>query len=356
MNKKRVLGTSIVVAILGLLIYLQVHAWKKFDWGTFWNSLADVKWSYVLIAVAVIYFVYALRAVRWRIFLKPVCKTTTARLLAPQFIGFAGLALLGRPGEMIRPYLVARKENLTFSSQAAVWLVERIFDMGSVALIFAVEGFVGDRLWNVLPIGGLHRKVEWSAAVFVAAILALAVGAVMLRFSGESIARYVRRIIERRNPKVAEAVSSKLLAFTEGLKTISDLSSFFQLLFLSLAMWALVALSYWLVIHAYGGALAELGPASILLLMIAAMFGSLIQLPGVGGGSQLATIEILNKVFEIPHELAVSCGMLIWVSTFMSVIPIGLLLAHREHVSLRAVAAEEQQAEASAEKNHDVLT
>ncbi len=70
-----------------------------------------------------------MRAMRWRIFLKPLCETTTARLLGPQFIGFTGLALLGRPGEMVRPYLIARKENVTFSSQLAVWLVERIFDM-----------------------------------------------------------------------------------------------------------------------------------------------------------------------------------------------------------------------------------
>ncbi len=347
MDNKRIFGTGIVVAILGLLIYLQVHAWKKFDWATFWNSLADVKWSYVLLAVAVIYFVYVLRAVRWRIFLKPACATTTARLLAPQFIGFAGLALLGRPGEMIRPYLVARKESLTFSSQVAVWLVERIFDMGSVAVIFVIEGFVGDRLWAALPVADLHRKVEWSASLFLAAIIALSIGAVALRFSGEPIARYVRRKLQRYSARVAEAVSSKILAFTDGLKTISDLSSFLQLFFLSLVMWGLVALSYWLVVHAYGGALAELGPASILLLMIAAMFGSLIQLPGVGGGSQLATIEILNKVFGIPHELAVSCGMLIWVATFMSVIPMGLLLARREHISLRSVAAEEEKEEAA---------
>jgi hypothetical protein len=34
--------------------------------------------------------------------------------------------------------------------------------------------------------------------------------------------------------------------------------------------------------------------------------------------------------------------MLIWVITFMSVIPMGLLLARREHVSIRAVAAAEE--------------
>ncbi len=347
MNRKQILVTSGVVGVLCLLIYLQVHAWKKFDWATFWNRTDHVRLSYVLLCVAIIYFVYVLRAVRWKMFLKPMRKTTTARLIAPQFIGFAGLALLGRPGEMIRPYLVARKENLTFSSQVAVWLVERIFDMGSVALMFVVEGFIGDRLWNRLPVAGLQLKVEWSAGVFLAGIVVLSVIAVALRFSGEPIARYVERTVGRYSRKIASAISSKILAFTSGLKVIADFVSFVQLLALSLVMWILVAVSYWLVVHSYGGALAELGPSSIMLLMIAAMFGSLIQLPGVGGGSQLATIAMLNKVFGIENELAVSCGMLIWVTTFMSVIPMGLLLAHREHVSLRAVAAAEQKEEAA---------
>src|ERR1019366_4872188 len=93
--------------------------------------------------------------------------------------------------------------------------------------------------------------------------------------------------------------------------------------------------------------LSHLGAASIMLLMVSAMFGSMIQLPGVGGGSQLATIAVMNQVFGVDKEIAVSCGMLIWVATFMSVIPMGLLLARREHLSLRAVAAAEEIGRAS---------
>ena len=104
---------------------------------------------------------------------------------------------------------------------------------------------------------------------------------------------------------------------------------------------------HWLVTHAYGGVMEHLGAASIMLLLVSAMFGSLIQLPGVGGGSQLATIAVLNRVFGVPNEIAVSCGMLLWVSTFMSVIPAGLLIAHRERLSLRAVVAAEEKAEAA---------
>jgi glycosyltransferase 2 family protein len=352
MNTKRILVSGAVVALLGLLIYLQVRTWKKFDWQTFWSRTDHVKLSYVLLAVALIYLQYVLRAVRWRIFLKPVCQATTTQLLAPTFIGFAGLALLGRPGEMIRPYLISRKMGLTFSSQVAVWLVERIFDMGSVAIMFVILAFVGDPSWSTLHIHGgrsLQAMLEWSAVVFVAGILALTAGAIILRLSGTAVANYLHRILQPYSAKIALAVQSKLLAFTDGLKTIHDLTSFLELLLVSVGMWSVVGTAYWLVIHSYGGRLAELGPASIILLMVASMFGSLIQLPGVGGGSQLACIAVLNNVFGIDNEISVSCGMLLWVATFMSVIPTGLALARREHLSIRAVAEAEEKAAALVE-------
>jgi uncharacterized protein (TIRG00374 family) len=347
MNKKKSLVTGAVVVVLCLLVYLQVHAWKKFDWGTFWTNTEHVNWAYIVLSVVIIYGLYALRAVRWRIFLKPMRETTTARLLAPQFIGFAALALLGRAGEVVRPYLIAKKENLTLSSQLGVWTIERIFDMGSVAIMFVVLGFMGDPLWASLPNRQLASEVRWSAILFLAGIVVLAAVAVVLRRSGHAIATRLERALQNSSPKLAHGVRAKIEAFTDGLEIISDASSFLQLAALSFVMWALVALSYWLIIHAYGGRLAELGPASIMLLMVAAMFGSLLQLPGVGGGSQLATIAVLNRIFGVDSEVAVSCGMLIWLATFMSVIPAGLLLAHREKLSLRSVAAAEEQEEAA---------
>lgn len=349
MNKKRTLVTAVVLALLCLLVYLQVHAWKKFDWSTFWTNTEHINWSYVALSVAIIYLLYALRAVRWRIFLKPMCKTTTARLLAPQYIGFAALSLLGRAGEVVRPYLIAKKENLTLTSQLGVWTVERIFDMGSVALMFVIVGFIGDPLWQTLPNQHLQAEVRWSAALFLGGILVLTAVAIVFRRSGHAVAERLERKLAPRSQGLAHGVRAKLEAFTDGLQVISDISSFLLLFSLSVLMWLLVAISYWLILHAYGGRLAELGPASLMVLMVGAMFGSLLQLPGVGGGSQLATIAILNRVFGVDNEVAVSCGMLIWLATFMSVIPIGLLLAHRERLSLRAVAAAEKTEEAALE-------
>jgi hypothetical protein len=83
------------------------------------------------------------------------------------------------------------------------------------------------------------------------------------------------------------------------------------------------------------------------------MIGSMVQLPGVGGGSQLATIAALDHVFDIPKELAVSCGIMLWLVTFVAVVPIGLVLAHRERLSLRKLSEETQQEEEAATLSTD---
>ena len=75
------------------------------------------------------------------------------------------------------------------------------------------------------------------------------------------------------------------------------------------------------------------------------MAGSMLQLPAVGGGSQMATIATLSAVFDVPPEMAASCGILLWLVTFASVVPVGLALAHRERLSLRKLSKESHRAE-----------
>src|SRR5664279_5471338 len=183
MNKKKYLAFAVVFAVLAVLLYLQFRTWRNFDWALLLQY--KLNWRHILHGVGYIYLAYFLRAVRWKIFLRPVRKHASIMgLIPPTLIGFTGLALLGRPGEMIRPYLIARRENLTFSSQVAVWLVERIFDMASVAVMFVVAGFAGDPLWDTLPNQNLSHEVRWSAGLFLCGIVVLAAVAVVLRRSG----------------------------------------------------------------------------------------------------------------------------------------------------------------------------
>jgi uncharacterized protein (TIRG00374 family) len=344
MNKKRILVFGIVLVALCLLIYLQIRAWKTFDWAMFWNRSEHVNWLYVFYGLALTYLAYVLRAVRWRIFLKPVRKTTTMRLMAPQFVGFAALALLGRAGEMIRPYIIAKKERLTFTSQVAVWGVERIFDMGAFAVMLALS-FLSPDLRSL----HFYRQLREASFVLMALIVVLVIGIVIVRRSGDRVAQFLHDRFVGFAPKLAHHVQEKVLSFSHGLETIQDFSSAMQLVGVSFFMWILIAFAYYAVTHAYPGQLRSLTLPHEVVLMGSSMVGSMLQLPAVGGGSQLATISMLSSGFGIEHELAVSCGILLWAVTFMSVIPAGLAIARHEHVSIRAVAEAEEKAAALAE-------
>ena len=58
--------------------------------------------------------------------------------------------------------------------------------------------------------------------------------------------------------------------------------------------------------------------------------GSAIQIPGVGGGMQVASILILTKFFGLTLEVSSAMAILIWLTTYVVIVPIGILLALRE--------------------------
>lgn len=354
MNKRKILLTALVVIVLGALVYLQVRTWRKFDWQSFKEQTEDVNVGLIVLGVGIIYFDYYLRALRWKILLRPVCDVKTSRLIAPTMIGFTALALLGRPGEFIRPFLIARKENLTMSSQLAVWVVERLFDVGAFAGIMAVNVLLSPSLRD-LPgfAGGATRKIgmfhlspfqlfEVFAFGLLLAVLVGALFAFLIRRNPESTARLIERAFGTISPRLGKALSHRVHTFGQGLDTIHDLSSFLQISGLSVALWLLIGATYYCVTHAYGEMAPHMTLSSALLLTGASVAGGTLQLPVVGGGSQLATIGTMVGVFQFPKELAISCGMMLWLVTFMSIIPLGLLLTHFEHVSLRKLRDESQ--------------
>jgi uncharacterized protein (TIRG00374 family) len=411
MTKKRILSTVIVLAILSVLVYLQVQHWRSFDWVRF-RQASQVNLLHIAIAVGLVYLTYVMRAWRWKIFLEPVCRSRTSRLLSPTIVGFTGLALLGRPGEFIRPYLIAKKENVPVPSQLGVWTVERIFDIGAFTALMTIDVFFSTQLRTHPYIG----KFQEAAIVLCILVGIMALIAFLIQRRGHTFASRLHRVTSPISPSLAHHVDQKVRAFGEGLNTIAGAKAFMQLVAVSLAMWFVIALAYREVAHSYppevpgvpaapsldvetaqfagvpelagqeltsdviadvatgvgakgytvkqeGGEvwllrkgkrlkkigdrphLSNLDVSRVFLLMGFSMIGSIVQLPAVGGGSQLAVISALQVIYGIPPEVAVSCGILLWLITFMSCVPVGIVFARREHLSLRKLSEQSVQEE-----------
>jgi glycosyltransferase 2 family protein len=348
MKKKQILLYGVGLAILGILVYLQFRHWSAFDWTTFWKEgrrLGQVPGIYHMIhAILLIYLAYVMRAIRWKLFLRPVRpKASSWKLISPTVVGFTGLALFGRPGELIRPYLIARREDLPFSSQLAVWMIERICDVGAFTILLIAAAFVATAPKRLVYYASFRQA---GLALSVMVVL-MVIGAIVVHRSGEALAHWVERRFSHLASGLGHKIAARIREFRDGLNTIHGVGSFLQIVAVSVVMWCMIAVTYKEVTHAYGQEALEIPQTQVLLLMGASMVGSLIQLPGVGGGSQLATIAALEHIFGVPKEMAASCGITLWLVTFVAVVPLGLGLAHRERLSLRKLSKESRQEEAS---------
>ena len=143
-------------------------------------------------------------------------------------------------------------------------------------------------------------------------------------------------------------VATQFAAFSDGLQAIRGMSDWWAAVTYSVLHWGLIVFIYQLVIRGFGGALGELTFSSAMLVLAFTMMGSLVQLPGVGGGAQLATFIALTRVFRIEQEPAAAAAVVTWLITFAGSCLVGLPLLIREGLSvgeLRRLAKAEAEAE-----------
>ena len=343
-----------VLAALGALAVWGRHR-IHFDFGAFWSQFMQADWRRIGIALACIYAGYVIRSVRWALLLRHNQKVPVFSLTGTQVIGFTGVALIGRVADLVRPYLVAKRTGLPLSSQIAVYIVERLFDMGSIAIVFSVALLqlpqdevlkATNQLINHSSV--LSHAPTWLAPLLsqYGGLLATLLGAMFLvavRVSGEAVAGFFERVIGLISKRAGQAVASKILAFRGGLDTIRSFSDLAATASLSLLMWALITWAYVEIMRAFVASpqLAHISFSKCVLLMVVSGGASIFQLPVLGWFTQIGIVALaISGFFGVPIEPATACAATILLITFLSIVPVGLVWARFEHVSLRKIAEE----------------
>jgi hypothetical protein len=327
---------------LGWVVHSRVH----FQWSVFRDQLQHVDWKRVVFAASMVVFCYVLRAARWAVLIRPQRKVSSLSLMGSQVIGFTAVALFGRLADLVRPYLVAKRTALTVSSQIAVYTVERMFDLGAMALIFSAALLLApDRA--TLP---HHEALQRAALGGLVVTLALGIFAVVVRASGKAVADMAEKSLGRMSASLGHSVGTKIRAFRDGLDSIATMGDFLRSLALSLLMWGLITAAYLETCRAFvlSPELSAMTLARCMVLMAASMVGSVVQLPVLGWFTQIGvTTGVMQNVFHVRFEPALACGTMLLLVTFMVVLPFGLIWARVEHVSLKKVS---EQSEHSSEE------
>lgn len=346
MNKKQwILGLLAVVALAALVIWGRgrIH----FDFAHFRSQLALANWRSIGIATGCIYLGYVFRSVRWAMLLRHNKRVHPFSLLGTQVMGFTAVALIGRVADPVRPYLVSRKTGLPLSNQFAVYIVERLFDLGSMALLFSSVILLAPA--GSMPHPEIIKKAGYGAMLVT---IAGAVFLVAVRLAGGLVARLSERIFGLVSKSLAEAVGHKIRAFHAGLDTMRTFSDFAVATGLSLGMWGLIAFAYLESTRAFVNSpeLASMTLAKIMLLLAYSGGASIFQLPILGWFTQIGLVAwALSGFLGASPEAATACAATILLVTFLSIVPVGLIWAQFEHVSLRKITHESEKASEKAE-------
>jgi uncharacterized protein (TIRG00374 family) len=335
LNKKYVGAGAGIAATLGIVGFV-IYRWRTmgFSWHEFTKALVNVDWSWLALALALILATYLGRAMRWEVMLRPLQKHTSLwRVFSATAIGFTAVVLFGRAGEPVRPYLIAKKEGVTFSSQVAAWVVERMLDLLMVLVIFGIALTQisrsaiqhGPRVKIVLEAGG------YMAGIIGAACLALLLG--LRQFRGTVQQRLMDGLSFL--PAVVSAKIAKALqSFGEGMESMRSGRRTALLVVYTIVEWCIIAASFGCVFKAFP-ATHDLGVTDVVILLGFVCFGSIVQIPGVGGGMQIVTVLILTEFFGVTLEAASGIALVLWIITFVVIVPLGLVLAFHEGIHWR---------------------
>jgi uncharacterized protein (TIRG00374 family) len=122
-------------AVSVLALYL---AFRNVPFDELLVYLASINYFWILPAVLVILISFALRAYRWKIILESTGTISFWGAFHPLMIGFMINCILpGRVGEVARPAVLQKKENIPFSTGLATVAAERFFDVSILIVLFA---------------------------------------------------------------------------------------------------------------------------------------------------------------------------------------------------------------------------
>jgi uncharacterized protein (TIRG00374 family) len=320
------IAVLIAVAILLLALFL-----RQANFGDVWAEIRDGRLDLVLLAIAVTMLTYALRAFRWQYLLRALGPTHFSTAFRTTVIGFAVNFLLpARVGEIVRPYLLARDEGLNATSAFATIILERLLDMVTVLVLFAVFLLLFDvRQSPVDP--RWFRDIRMAGfTAGVGALLALAV-VFVLAGHPDAAARIALRIERVLPARMAHAFSRLVRMFVTGLGVVRQPSRLAMTFLLSFPLWLSIATGIFLVTRAFHVDMPFTGAFVVMTLLVV---GVAIPTPGAIGGFDYFYQVAVTAFYGVPRNRAIGAALVLHAISFLPVTLVGIIFMAREGLSL----------------------
>lgn len=301
-----------------------------------WGSLKDANYIWLLPGIAVYFLGVWARAWRWHYLLRPLKRIPTRTMFPIVAIGYMGNNIYpARAGELLRAFVLRRREQVPISASLATIIVERAFD-GIVMLSFV---FLNLSELATLTVdsgfaGSIQSLALIGAAVFLGAVVVFLLMAIFPDRSRQVSAWLVGRLAPIRWRENLMGVAER---FLEGLASLRSPADVLMVLATSVVIWLFETGKYWFVMHAFSFEVSFF--ALMLMNGIVNLATTIPSAPGYVGTFDAPGIAVL-EAYSVSRAVAAGYTLVLHVALWLPITLLGAFYMLRESLSWSAIQEE----------------
>ena len=301
------------------------------------SSFKEMDYIYIFPAIVLIVLSYIFRAYRWQALLESSLKINVSGLYSPMMVGFMGNFLPARAAEILRPYLLSKKYNITFAAAFASIVVERLFDMIILLLTFIwVFWFEADAFSSNIKFSGF--SVQEMAIKFgqicVLAVILIIVFIYLLLNHKKKIMKIVGWFLGFMSEKWADKTKYLLDEFTVGCEVVKKIGTLAKISVYSVLVWGANIFSVYPLYFAFDLQYKTI-PSLLILGVIVAILITILPTPGFLGSYNAGIVIALHEIMGESEIKSVSLGMVGWALFSGAILVGGLYFIFHEHMSIK---------------------
>jgi uncharacterized protein (TIRG00374 family) len=319
---------GIIISIVFLFLFF-----RKVDFYELWRTLKGVNYIYLIPSVLLLPLIFLIRAERWKYLLIPVRRIGIPSLFSATLIGFAANNILpARIGEIVRAYVIGRKENISKSSALATIIVERFFDgLMVILLILIIIAFPPFKEVEIM------RRLKGAVFLLIGIFIGGVISMIFLKYNTSVALKWARFLLSPLPHRLSEKALVILNSFADGLGIIGKGWYIFLIFIYSLIIWFLAVLVIYILLPAFS--ISGLPVLAAIFIQVAIAFGVAVpSAPGYVGTFHYACALGLG-LLGVDSYTARSFAIVMWAVSIIPVTVLGLFFLWRDNLSLREIKA-----------------
>jgi glycosyltransferase 2 family protein len=282
---------------------------------------------------------YVIRVFRWCALVNHIKPVSIGQLFPPMMIGFLGNMLPMRAGEIFRAYLLKKKISIPFAGSLATIIMERMFDIIMLNIVFTWVLVVHPHLFNsnTTWFGYTLSDIAFNFGCLSGASLCFLLTTIyFMIYKANALVDISKKLTSIFPVTWRNKFIHLLKSFTQGLTVINDWRALFKAGLYSLLDWTCMITSSYYMYLAFN--LNNKSIESLLLLaVIVPIFMTLLPTPGFVGSVQAGVFVALHTIMGEDPAVVAAYGMVAWAWGLIIQILMGFYFLFRENISWRTL-------------------